>query len=302
MACSILKQICLTEKIIQENPRRSDKTPEILKVSEKQLIKAKTSIKNFLKEQDQSELFQLKLGKLRLNLQLKEKNLTDKLSITQNISKYFSQSENQLDLNFGSVYPKLNSLDFNEFDEKLNDYSIVFNYISSKDNVNTIKSVVSLAKHLETVIDSIDERIKNTLKELKEIEKPSEQNFNVEIKKIKEDIDELQFQVGLAKSSVEKDILQMEITRKTCKVNELRSQNILALSESRCKLYLNSLNSQGGLFHLRTRSFVSQPKPLLPETPLKQNISVLIHDITSLQTLLHSLSHSLSSLTSNSTH
>ena len=301
MACTILKQICFTEKISQDSRRPTERTPELLKVSEKQLKKAKISIKNFLNQPQKSELLQLKLGKLRLNLQLKEKNLTDKFLVSQNISEYFCQLENEPDLNFLSVYPKLNSLDFNEFDQIIDDYSIIFNYIASKDNVKTVKSIINLAKHLETVIESIDERIKKTLKELKEIEKPNEQNFNVEIKKIKDEIDELHLQVGLTKSNVEKEILQMEITRKSCKINELRSQNILALSESRCKLYMNSLNSQGGLFHLRTRSFASQQKSLIPETPLKQNISILSQDMISLQSLLLSLSDSLSSLTSHST-
>ena len=299
MACTILTQICINDKISLTNPEPVDKPPELIKVSEQQLRRVKISIEDFLTGHNKSELLQLKLGKLRLNLQLKEKNLTDKLFVSQNVSEYFSQDQNEINLKFGSDLPRLNSLDFNEFDELIDDYSLVFQYIVSNDSIKTVKAILNLAKDFETVINSVDERIKKVLKELKEFEKPSEQNFNEEIKRIKDDIEELHFQTGLVKSSAEKDILQMEITRKSCKINELRSQNILALSESRCRLYQNSLNSQGGLNHFRARSFASQQTLPPSEPALKQNIAMLAQALKSLQSLFPSLSQSLSSLTSN---
>lgn len=299
MACTILTQICINDKISINNQKPIDKPPELIKVSEKQLRKVKISIENFLTGPDKSELLQLKLGKLRFNLQLKEKNFTDKFLVSQNVSEYFSQDQNEINLKFGSKYPKLDSLDFNEFDELIDDYSLVFKYIVSNDTVKTVKSIINLANNFEAVVASVDERIRKVLKELKEFEKPSEQNFNGEIKKIRDDIEELSFQMGLVKSNAEKDTLQMEISRKSCKINELRSQNILALSESRCRLYQNSLNSQGTLNHLRTRSFASQQKPPSSEPVLKQNIQILTQDLKSLQSLIPVLSQSLSSLTPN---
>jgi hypothetical protein len=293
MACSVLKQICINDQIGVVTQRSPDKIPDLVKVSQKQLKKASDSINDFLKNSEKSEIFQLKLGELRINIQLKDEEFLNKFLISKTVSETFGHFSDESILNSSSAYPSELS-DLEGLPDKFDDFSLVFQYILSTDSVSTVKSIQRLSRSLESVIESLDLNMKKLQTDLKELTSPPEKNFIKEINKLKEEIEELTFQLNLTEKPSEHEMLEMEITRKTNKISELRSSNIMAITESRCKLYQNSLNtltSQKHFNHIRNKSSLQLSKA--PETIKIKSIPKILQDLQDFSDVLEILKEDL---------
>lgn len=264
MSCAVITEIRLNDQLLLQPPN-----PQLtfLTLPRKTLTQASSSLESFLNNSQQSPILFLDLGDLLLNIQLKEDPIPSKSVISNSISSFFSGTN----LNFSGPTDSDYLAEINNQANYIEEFCSVLNNFSSLDSVNTVKNLIKLSNDLEDILENLRKKAKNVAGRLKDkMKKGEKEGMMNKIKELNEEIAELNTQLVLAKDEYTRNGIQMEICRRSSRISELRSQNILMVSESRQKLYCNSISARQGPVHPRTRSFISIPKVPVPISPMQE--------------------------------
>ena len=296
MACTVLTQIRINDQLVLK-PGNSikDTNPSLITLQRETLINAMNSIRSYLNDSEQSPVLFLDLGEVYLNIQLEENQIPSKSFISNSISNLFSEKNLNSFLQTDSDY----LTDFELQENYIQEFNAVLNAMSNPNSVNTLKTVLKLANDLDSVLEDLKKKAKFLFSKMKEnTNKGEKESFVNKIKELNEEIAELNTQLLLVEDDYMKSGIQMEICRKESRVSELRSQNILMISESRQKLYINSILAKKNPVHPRTKSFAEFSKVQLPTTPLSNHptcdLLPVLQDLEDFLSLAQSLQSALS--------
>lgn len=296
MACTVLTQIRINDQLVLKSGHSiKDTVPNLLTLQRQTLINAISSIQSFLNDPQQSSLLFLDLDEVYFNIQLAEAPIPSKSFISHSISNLFSESNLNSLLQTDPDY--LNDIELQE--NYIQEFSSVLNTISNPNSVNTLKTVLKLSSNLDNLLEELKKKAKFLFSKMKEnANKGEKEGFVNKIKELNEEIAELNTQLLLVEDNFVRSGIEMEICRKESRVSELRSQSILQLSESRQKLYINSLLTRQNPIHPRTKSFAAILKVQLPTNSVSSlptcELLPVLQDLEEFLAATHSLQLALS--------